>query len=392
MSMTKDQTMATERRTLEKTLEPLGKGAWMDGEYALATCPFCTEKYTMRFLGGTGIWRCISCEEHGETFKELENRLRIRFVTDAKILGPDNPVGAIVVSEYVKPTTFVSVDTGLLKLDQMLGGLQEGTLSILTGKQGEGKSTFSGQLALNAIDQGKGVCFYSGELSAPAFIEWIHSQAAGLDYSEMYIDKYGKERHEASKAVVPVINEWIGKKLILYDNTIVGASEAASILKLFHDVRNMFGCQLYIVDNLMTVSQARGRGIDYSTMQSMFVGELIAFAQQARAHVILVAHPRKGEEGDYNERVSGLLEITNRSSNVMYIERLTKEEYQKMQRSGELESPTTTNLLHVSKNRRYGETGTIELTFDKYSRRFTPSLDPRYVRYGWERLLKGEWK
>ena len=63
----------------------------MDGEYALATCPFCTEKYTMRFLGGTGIWRCISCEEHGETFKELENRLRIRFVTDAKILGAGQP-------------------------------------------------------------------------------------------------------------------------------------------------------------------------------------------------------------------------------------------------------------------------------------------------------------
>jgi len=373
--------------SLEQALSSLGKGAWMDLDYSLVKCPFCGGKYTMRFAGATGFWNCVSCDEMGTTFEELEERLHAKFVPHEDLSLPDIPKGAILVSDYNRPDSFVSLDTGILELDRMLGGLQEGMLTILTGKQGEGKSTFAGQLALSAIQQDKGVCFYSGELAAPTFIEWILSQAAGSEYSETYVDKYGKERHEASMAIVPTINTWLGKKLWLYDNTVSGASEAQSIIALFRELRRLYGCELFIVDNLMTVSQTKGKGIDYQSVQSMFVGDLINFSQQSNSHVILVAHPRKGEEGDYNERVSGLLEITNRSSNVMTIERLRKDKKEKMIRDGEIESPATSNLLYISKNRRYGDTGYIELTFDKLSRRFFPSMTPEYVRYGWERLL-----
>ena len=51
----------------------------------------------------------------------------------------------------------------------MLGGLAEGELTIMTGKRGEGKSTLSGQIALNLVNDDIPICYYSGELNKDAF-------------------------------------------------------------------------------------------------------------------------------------------------------------------------------------------------------------------------------
>ena len=61
----------------------------------------------------------------------------------------------------------------------------------MSGKRGEGKSTILSQTTLNVIDQGHKVGFYSGELSAFRFQQWLFGQAAGARNMEAFVDEFG---------------------------------------------------------------------------------------------------------------------------------------------------------------------------------------------------------
>ena len=73
-------------------------------------------------------------------------------------------------------------------LDEVVGRLAVGAMTVFTGKPGNGKSTLAGQLLLNAIEQGHSVCAYSGELTKEKFQEWINLQAAGSEYIGLKYD------------------------------------------------------------------------------------------------------------------------------------------------------------------------------------------------------------
>lgn len=57
------------------------------------------------------------------------------------------------------------ISTGIAGIDKVLsGGIYLGQTVILTGKRGDGKSTLGSQILANALDNGKSVFAYSGEL------------------------------------------------------------------------------------------------------------------------------------------------------------------------------------------------------------------------------------
>ena len=59
---------------------------------------------------------------------------------------------------FVDPATVPRIMTRIPALDNMIGGLGEGGLTVISGKRGEGKSTLAGPICLNAIEQGETVC------------------------------------------------------------------------------------------------------------------------------------------------------------------------------------------------------------------------------------------
>ena len=69
---------------------------------------------------------------------------------------------ATVIAE--DPTTIPRIKTNIPALDECIGGLREGAVTVFTGRPGNGKSTVAGLLLLNAIEAGQSVCAYSGEL------------------------------------------------------------------------------------------------------------------------------------------------------------------------------------------------------------------------------------
>lgn len=353
----------------------LGKGTWVNNKFVLETCPICLGEDTFRW-SGSGIWECVECKNRGD-IDDLK-----RLVTDPLILHalnnidkPAPPDGLILVSEHRKKKNTKVVASGFNKLDRKTGGFNQGSLTVITGKRGEGKSTYAGQIALNAVNQGHPVCFYSGELNADMFQEWIVSQAAGHNFMNEYEDQFGAIRYQVDAYAEPRIREWLGQNLILYDNSVVKSSERNTILERFATAHDYYGCKLFFVDNLMTAKYAIDSDRDYYRAQSNFVGDLVDFALQNNVHVILVAHPRKSDSGDVNDDVGGSSDITNRATFVLKVARANDKERAEM---------NCDSVVTVAKNRIYGDLGKIAFNFDVPSRRFVcPDM---ITQYGWEDL------
>jgi replicative DNA helicase len=70
--------------------------------------------------------------------------------------------------------------TGFGLLDDAIGGgLRAGSLSLLAGPQGEGKSTFALQIARNAVVAGRSAIYFSYELEAEQLLQKLVAMEAG---------------------------------------------------------------------------------------------------------------------------------------------------------------------------------------------------------------------
>lgn len=148
---------------------------------------------------------------------------------------------------WVDPSSIPRIFTRIPALDNAIGGLGEGSVTVFSGKRGEGKSTFNGQLLLNAIDQGNNVCAYSGELSSYKFLEWIMLQATEAKYVAYKTDpRSGKTYNVVPQDIQRRIKEWIDGHFYLFDNAYVDdMSQQEAILKVFTICARRYGCKLF---------------------------------------------------------------------------------------------------------------------------------------------------
>lgn len=163
------------------------------------------------------------------------------------------PVKGLINLGDVIPVALDSIPnirTRIPDLDRAIRGLREGGVTIWTGRSGHGKSTLLGLFALQAVEQGKSVCVYSGELSKEEFQEWIHLQAAGSDYVGLKADCDGNPIPCVPYPVQQRIIQYYNRKIFLFDNEEVfeDETEAKAILKLFKVAARQTGAKLFIVD------------------------------------------------------------------------------------------------------------------------------------------------
>lgn len=269
--------------------------------------------------------------------------------------------------------------SGFPLLDREIGGFAPGELSVWTGRRGEGKSTLLGQILLDAINQGRRVCAYSGELPARQFKRFVRQQAAGYLHVTAQEDPWtGKTFFLVNDNVKEPIDRWFDGSLFLTDLKDRAAHDEDTILRLFEGAHRRYGCDTFLVDNIMT-AQLRGElEQGYYRAQSAFAGRLADFCKRLGVHVHLVAHPRKteGKRPLEADDVGGSGDITNRADNVFKVERVPEE------RSQELGYST---LLSVLKNREFGARGKVKLEFNEPSRRLYQMGGSPAKRYAWDR-------
>ena len=82
------------------------------------------------------------------------------------------------------PMAVERISFGIPGVDEMLGGMEEGCITIISGRSGQGKSTAVNQFVLNAVQQGKKVAIYSGEMRKEKLTYWLCLQAAGSTTSD----------------------------------------------------------------------------------------------------------------------------------------------------------------------------------------------------------------
>ncbi len=278
-----------------------------------------------------------------------------------------------------RDTNTKRTSSGLALLDREIGGFAPGELSVWTGRRGEGKSTLLGQILLDAINQGRRVCAYSGELPAKQFKRFIRQQAAGyLHVTKREDPLTGKSFFLVNDDVKVPIDRWFDGTLFLTDIRDKAAHDEETILRLFEGSNRRYGCDTFLVDNIMT-AQLRGEAEQgYYRAQSAFAGRLADFCKRLGVHVHLVAHPRKteGKRPLETDDVGGSGDITNRADNVFKVERAPEEKVQELGYS---------SLLTILKNREFGARGKVKLEFNEPSRRLFQMGGSPAKRYGWER-------
>lgn len=268
------------------------------------------------------------------------------------------------------------IKTNIPEIDRIIGGLIMSQVVLLTGKRGEGKSTFMSQLVCEALEQGESVFIYSGELADYHFKRWLDYQLAGTANIQSIRNLYGDYEYSISKNTLNNISNWYKGRAYIYDNSwIPEEGEFESLPETIEKVIRQYGVRLICIDNLMTAMEAVDDNFQLNLAQSNFVGRLKRIAAKYDVVIILVAHPRKSKDEFSNDDVSGSADITNKVDVVMSYQRSNADD--------------CNSKLQITKNRLFGKYAikddAIKLMYSEKTKRIFSSDGDRH--YGWEKVF-----
>ena len=275
--------------------------------------------------------------------------------------------------------------TGIKELDDQIYKLTFGTLNIITGKSGEGKSVFVNQVAIcQAVQQGYDVFVFSGELPAPILRNWVETNMIGREYITMkdgHVRVFNPEQRK-------LMQNWYAGKVLVYDDDY--NTTATALLNKMEELARKCGTKVFLIDNLMMIDlecNEEGR----LQAEKEFVNKLIFFAKKYNVLVFLVAHPRKtGEIRVTKEDIAGSGNIVNLAHMVFSVHRYTAKEKEgetntRNQYIKGKEPIPEDSCIEVLKNRITGILPLVKLYFDYPSYRFYKKPSELWFRYGWNK-------
>ena len=271
-----------------------------------------------------------------------------------------------------------TLKTGIDYIDDKLIGMVFGSLNVLSGRNGSGKSTILNQIYIaEAINQGYKTFLFSGELVGGNVKYWLLQTLAN---EEQFAEYTAKDGHKYKKVTIEAKNKIVQDvkdKFFLYDNDDYRIN---SIIEKMTVLAKRYGVRVFVIDNLMTIESDLK---DKYEAETDTVKKLKAFAKKYNVIVHLVAHPRKSmNENITKDDVAGSANITNLADYVTVIERNFDE-------TKEYDAS-----LNILKNRHTGINVEMKLKFSIERKRFySPSLNELSKRYldNFEQLGIDEW-
>lgn len=284
--------------------------------------------------------------------------------------------------ERVDLSKIEKVKTGFTELDKNIIGLNMTEVTLLSGSNSSGKSSWLNTLLLNIINQGEKFALWSGELPPTILKSWIQMVAAGKRF--LRPSNYGDGKYYVPNNISEKIDNWLDGKFFLYNN-----EYGSKWNQIFNDMNLLMnaGVKVFALDNLMSLDIDLLEG-DKNGKQRELMLQIKEFAKKNNVHIILVAHPRKTIAFLRKTDISGSSDITNIVDNCFIIHRVNndffktggeffgKAEIQIFQGYG--------NVLEVCKNRMWGVVDLlVGMHYEVESRRFKNTID-ECVHYGWE--------
>ena len=272
-------------------------------------------------------------------------------------------------------------NTGIQKLNKIIGGFYMGQVILLTGERGQGKSTLASQFGTMAVKAGYNTFFYSGELMDWYFRNWLDLQVAGDRHINKIRNPYGDYDYSVDGNVYPSIEQWYGGRIKIYDNNIIQEDEHDDLLETIEKAITRYSCRVILIDNLMTAMEDNITA-DLNRQQTAFVRSLTRIAKRFNVLIFLVAHPKKNQTGKFNftnDDVSGSSNITNLVDVVLRYDLPPKKDEDN-------DTPRPQRILQVFKNRLTGRLclDGIGLYYQESSRRISEDNHTFDWDLGWE--------
>lgn len=351
-----------------------------------------------------GTWRTLYVDlppvlvtEDGKTVKCKDANEVLYFFGKDKIISLlDNaqeiPVSGVVNLSDVSEFNLEEADglyTHLQPLDDIVYKFLMGSVVVLTGKRGSGKSSLANQIfASEGLNQGYDIFYYSGELDPRVLRSWIDLNLAGEE--KVKEDKTGFIKIIDANARRE-ISDWYNGRVWIYDNN---SNKAKDILDSGINVTRKYGSRIWILDNLMMMDLDSDGDLT-STLQKQkeFIVNIVKIAQTYNILIVLVIHPRKVSVNQSDliaDDVSGSGDLTNMAQYVVSARRFTQKEKDGVPdgRGGykkDSEPIPYDVAVEVLKNRYTGRQGTAMLNFNYSDYRFYSSESERTKRYKWNK-------
>lgn len=266
------------------------------------------------------------------------------------------------------------ISTGIRELDAEIMRLFYGTLTVVSGLPGAGKTSFLSQLVCQSLEQDKPAWMFSREM--PGWMEksWLNYIMAGGHHVKAYEDRSGAKYYKVTIDAKNKINEHYNNKWFLYRDD--WSNKLDDLLISMEDSVRKYGTKLLILDNLMTIDLDSNENSEL-LKQTECINKLIRFAMKYSVAVVLVAHPRKmpkGEEvGIYD--ISGTSNIINLAHRTIGLRRIDKER----------EKSNHDVCLTLIKDRMRGKAGKrINMYYDIPTRRFYTNESEYDYQYSWD--------
>lgn len=329
----------------------------------------------------------VAIKDLNETLYYFGKQVVIDAITNAK----DSPVPGVkdfADIDDLDIDALGGIVTNIKPLDRYLMKLFYGTLNILTGVNGSGKSSFINTVVCQALDQDRNVFLYSGELPNFQTKNWINYVFAGQRHVKEYTSgesTYWKVTPEAKRK----ISEYYRGKLFVYKDGL--SNKKSDLFRTMEDSVRKYGVKLLILDNMTSMNLENNDDNKYDK-QAELITDLISFAVKYNVTVILVVHPHKIETMRRLTKmdvqgISAIIDLAHRIISLYRVRENDKKGEQRLNGKGWKTKPIKYDVLcDILKDRMLGYEGrSIGLYYDRPSRRFFTDEADLDHQYAWDK-------
>ena len=319
--------------------------------------------------------------------KDINDCLQIggkEFVMDLISGAKDVPVKSVVDYSEIEELDVSQMDgvkTGIKPLDNELVKLFYGTLTILSGRPGSGKTSLIDQTIAETIDNGDPTFLYSKELPERLSANWFNTIIAGRRNMVEKQSSNGKKYYVVPYNTQKKMQGFYNKKLFIYKDD--ESNDFESVLKSAEECVRKFGCKLIVLDNLMMLDLKCNES-DKNTAQTNLINLLIKFAVKFNVAVVLIAHPRKTQDSNSDIEmydIAGSSNIINLAMRSIGLRRVSKKEKNDVK----CKWKNYDVVLTVMKDRMFGKSDVqIGLWYDLVSRRFYTDYSEYDKKFAWD--------
>lgn len=184
-----------------------------------------------------------------------------------------------------------SIKTGIVKMDESLGGIERQTLTVLAARPSMGKSTLAWQVARNVATSGLKAYFFSLEMATPSLWAKAACGAAGVRWRDI-------RNQTASENQITAVLDWTSRLMNTYGECLL-IDDGVNTTETIWQALEKHKPDLVVVDHLRLVAD---RGDKETKRLGMITQRMKEAAKSFNCGMLVLAQLNRGVEDRDNKR------------------------------------------------------------------------------------------